>query len=526
MGVFERVKISLLRNLGKSMILFLLVLIIGTVMTGAIVVNQTVNDTEDLLFARIPPIATTEFLWREAGMGEWDVTTRQMIVEIGNLPYVRSFSYRSDTFNTFSRYLHHVDFPLEDSNIPTGVDVNEIIDRNYHENNAVLRQFQLSSVDHVDIPTFKGELLTLTSGRSFTQSELENGTSVALVSEAFATLNNLEIGDYLPLENVLPDWKSIQQQYEKSYGSMWMMQNNLQSLLHLPEFQVGSQDMSVEVIGIFSVNFIPAYSDVTTFWDAYNMHRRLQNKIYIPGALNDDITAFINELHIENGVDPEFIMDSTDINLPVFLLHDLRDFPYFLQASHEILPDTWTVQTLSDIDVSVRAALVNLEEMAQSGLLIATFASSVILGLTMLLLLRERKKEIGIYLALGEKKSSITRLILLEISVISVLSLTTALFIGSSLSQVASRQLVSNTVTNLRDDLPPYMRDFDIPLEIEIFNPGRLTSEELSEYIHSGLNTRDVIFSFGLSSFVIFISVVIPVYATMKTNPKSLLQES
>jgi len=64
MNFFKRAMISILRRPVKTLILLLLVLILGTVITGAISVEGAINNTDANLRRQMRPIVSIDLDWR------------------------------------------------------------------------------------------------------------------------------------------------------------------------------------------------------------------------------------------------------------------------------------------------------------------------------------------------------------------------------------------------------------------------------------------------------------------------------
>ena len=97
MNPFKRVFISITRNLWKSSLLFLIVLILGSVVSGAISTNRAVENMAANLTERMLPVAMVRVDWgafRELSDNP-SATGYNMPVdlfrEIGALPYVQSY---------------------------------------------------------------------------------------------------------------------------------------------------------------------------------------------------------------------------------------------------------------------------------------------------------------------------------------------------------------------------------------------------------------------------------------------------
>ena len=102
---YKRAFVSIKRNKIKSILLLLLVAGLGTIMSSAIVLSQSVNHVRDNLWRQLPPAVVidrdTEAIIKslEAGTFDWDEDvslTKEVLDPITSLSYVRYFEVFND----------------------------------------------------------------------------------------------------------------------------------------------------------------------------------------------------------------------------------------------------------------------------------------------------------------------------------------------------------------------------------------------------------------------------------------------
>ena len=104
MNFFKRATINVIRQPGKSTILLLIIFILGTVLSGAIVVRNAIIITEERLMMETPALSTMVFNVQSAadatGSPTWELgrahqienqPTQDQISAIGNLAYVAAY---------------------------------------------------------------------------------------------------------------------------------------------------------------------------------------------------------------------------------------------------------------------------------------------------------------------------------------------------------------------------------------------------------------------------------------------------
>jgi len=191
---------SNLRNPGKSGTMLLLIVLLAAVISIAISMSNAIDNTNSNLRRRMRPVVSIDFdlvAWNYShdiphwNTWNWDDSdfsplrapnppflTFEQMHAIGALPYVHFYDHTIwDSFNSFELvYSGGTTWPF-----PQGIPY----------------RIRTEGTSRTDIVKFEIGVNELVSGRLFTSDELirnETGKTVAVVSEQFATRNNLYIG--------------------------------------------------------------------------------------------------------------------------------------------------------------------------------------------------------------------------------------------------------------------------------------------------------------------------------------------
>jgi len=159
------------------------------------------------------------------------------------------------------------------------------------------------------------------------------------------------------------------------------------------------------------------------------------------------------------------------------------------------------IDDLSRAFDSIASSMVTLRSIADGVLWAALGATLLILSLLITLFLRDRRREIGIYFTLGEKKHRITIQICAEVIIIAILAIITALFVGFFISSILSEHILRSNIL--------------VEQSIHSFH-------ELPFY---GLSFHgSVIFMFlGVGVGTILLASIIPVMYVLGLNPKKIM---
>jgi putative ABC transport system permease protein len=142
-------------------------------------------------------------------------------------------------------------------------------------------------------------------------------------------------------------------------------------------------------------------------------------------------------------------------------------------------------------------------------MIIAVFVCSLII----LLYLKERRHEIGIYFALGEKKRNIVLQVVMEVWIVSVLAMTLSVFAGTWIakgfsSELIRLQLLMAEVQKGKDD---------------IINDNIPSKEEVVQAYTVKMSNEYILLFTGLAMFTVTASTIVPIVNILKLKPKEIL---
>jgi len=504
--------IHMQRNFGKTVLLFSLIFVLSILSASAIQVRRAVLNTDDNLRRQLPAVATISqdieaHLNAESEAGveiSIDAVRADLIREIGELSYVRTFDYTTWGLNFFSNaHIRSFDPELIESG-------NLIDHQSLLLQGLSFEQFILKGVRNPLIVDIEAGLIELIEGRTFTEFEIYSGSHVALVSDEFLQANSLQLGDMLVLDYRI---------YQEESGSRVVEEHfSVENLLKYEVFEL-------EIIGVFAHEF---YHDETPDWFLIQTHFDIINRIYVPNGLIESTLDLYVEVFLETNpelleefLEADAIEDIIQHEHMIFLLYDPIDLLSFRSTAHEILPDFWVVSDLSNAYGDISASMELLREVADGVLLGTILAMILVVSLLFILFSHERQHEIGIYLALGEKRKSIIGQILLEVTIASLAAIFLALIVGNILAREASTAMIRHHLVNQTEQSQSGMRQWQSP-EMLGFRFEMTHEEMLENYkVHLDITTSAVFI--GISFIAISISTVAPIIYITRLDPKSIL---
>ncbi|WP_339183810.1 ABC transporter permease [Oceanobacillus sp. FSL W7-1293] len=488
MNFMKRAFLGITRKKGKSLILLAVIFILGNLISGAIAIQQATGNVESTIKERLGTAATVDMDYKAwESMSEEEMETLEMeelgvdlIKQIGELPYVKYYDYSmttwmgSESIEPYQEELEEDVMYGEEDNIP----------------------FSLKGINYAPVIDFEEGKGELTDGRVFTEEEIENGTSVAIISQKLAEQNNLEVGDTFTLLNAVYE-------YSEETGE---------------ETVLDSRDIVLEVIGLFDpqsgkeeTESKEEDSDMFLMEDI-----DYQNTVYVPNAIISAEEQYYWEVYAED--DPEIAEmleeETMEYYTPIFYLNNPEDIEPFEEEVTPLLPELYTVISASDQYDDISGPMESMSTLSKYVLLVAVIATVLITGLVVLLFLRDRKRELGIYLSLGEKRGKVVGQILIEVIVVAFVGITLSLFTGNLLAGQ-----VSDTMMKADDTQ-------EESFEGVIYYEGietNLTAEDVMDSYEVSLNSSYVLGFYGIGLLTILISTIIPLIYIVRLNPKKIL---
>ena len=501
MNFIKRGAISIQRQVGKSLVFLGIIMLFGGIVAGAIIIDQTINRTTDHLRRSTPTIIT---LGRCTYNEPSELITGAIVEKIAELNYVSYFDY-SVQAHGFSSFYHY------NPELPPGVEG----EGGFHFGWDGINSFSwLTGVARSEFIYIDYGLFELVEGRLFAQDEIENinlsNPTPILVLRNFAELNELSVGMMLKLYSErfhLPENANV-----PDGGFVGL--SDYEIARH-PYNIITLESYSFEVIGILEIDLLQAQH-----MESYFMQDVIYNTLFVPNWKTElmQYNIFESQLSFFAIFQPEVNMtlDEWMGNVLAFwILDDPVYMDSFREAALSMLPDGYIFADFSHIFDPLHNAMMSIGAVTNRVLLFTGLATIISIGLLITLYLRDRTHELGIYLALGEKRGKIISQILFEVIIVGVIGLSLAIFIGNSLAPIISQELLVHELTD------GWSSTTEIPSQIEFSGLAReLSISELSDYFDVSIDTQTIGVFFAVGITTITISTIVPVFYIVKLNKK------
>jgi putative ABC transport system permease protein len=400
-------------------------------------------------------------------------------MKIGLLCYVKYYEYNS-IFDLGSKTLksyrgeHQEDF-----------------EEHVTDDSFLSMDFMIKGINYAPVLDFEEQKSKLTDGRVFKKEEIENGSSVAIISKKLADKNSLQIGDTFVLNSEI-------------YG----MNSDKPTAV---------RDVVLEVIGFFEPQSVKKEEGSNKDRGMYDwMDMDLQNTIYVP----NEVVIAENRAHIEEYIksDPEFaeMMDEemSEYYSPIFVLNKPEDSASFEEEVKPLVPELYTVRKASDQYDTISAPIQSMSKLSNYVLIAAIITTVMIIGLVVLLFLRDRKRELGIYLSLGERRGRLVGQIILEVMIVSLIGITLSLFTGNYLAQGVSDTMINTEKGQTNEDYYMYPNSS---------MHSNLTTDDVLASYQVSLDASFIFLFYGVGIATILLSTILPLIYIIRLNPRKIM---
>ena len=309
---------------------------------------------------------------------------------------------------------------------------------------------------------FTSEKLTLIAGRHIA----ENDTHSAIISDVLAEKNQIKLGDTFTITG----------------GS--------------------KKEISLEVIGLFHANVTEKLGAAVTSYD------KIQNHIFT------DIASAIeaeNSATVQGFDDVKVTVDDPE-NLKQ-IMEQVKHLPGYEENAYTIAADDEAYQ-------SAAASISSLDALVKSLLIGIIVVSIIILALILTLWGKARVHETGVFLSLGIKKGNILGQYIAEVLLIAVFAfaasgITSNMFAATVADTLLQQTVQSNSLQdNAEDDTTMQSIDMSSALEDE---------ETISPNIQISLGLEDLLRLYCIGFFIIVVSVTVSSVSVMRLKPRDIL---
>ncbi|WP_336820863.1 ABC transporter permease [Bacillus thuringiensis] len=293
--------------------------------------------------------------------------------------------------------------------------------------------------------------LKLVEGEGITSKTV--GKNVAMIEKKLAEKNNLKVGDKLKVGEVMDEELTTKE---------------------------------LEIIGIYD-----SKEEAPSFGGQSFALLEPANQIYVPYSVMNSLENAIYSLKDPKDIDA-FKEEAKKLGLPAYYELDAQDNVY--------------KQMIGPIE--------DIASFSKTIVIMVSIAGATILGLIIMLSIKERRKEMGILLSIGEKKWKLMGQLLVEVLCIAVLAFGLSLATGEKVSQKVGDNLLSSEIAK-NEDKP------EDPIAKLSGNPA--ADVDPIDNIEVSISTEDLGKVGGIGLGIAMLGTILPALSILRLNPKQIL---
>lgn len=315
---------------------------------------------------------------------------------------------------------------------------------------------------------FMDNTAKLVKGRHITEDD--QGKAVVLIEKTLADQNELAVGDRIKFG---AEDNANAQNYE---------------IVGIYQSEVSTEDLNIPLSAMLPYN-----------------------TVYVP----------YDQVNTIKGADAKDTLDSV-----VFYMKDAAQIDAFIKEAKSTSIDfeTYMLDANNQVYEQMVGPIENVSSFSKNIVYLVTIAGALILGLLIMLSIRERKYEMGVLIAIGERKWKLIGQFLVEVLVIAVLALGISYATGGIVADQLGNKLLENQLVTSQEGQPESFDRFGGGGFRAMDNAPAAQVDVIDE-IKVEITPKD----FGLLALIGFliaiVATVLPSLTVLRLKPKAILSK-
>lgn len=489
----RRALVSIKRRKSNSLILLGIVFIMANVLITTLAITHSIDNTKKAVLSQFKPSVALEVdymnIKEDTSFEDYPVVTPELVEKIANInrDFIESYDYVR-FFSASSKSLEKVSFPGVDLGVG-GLD---------SSNQAISLPIDLLGTQSEFSKQVAMSEASFLKGQGFSPEDHAQGANKAMISKEFAELNNLDIGSVISFTFDVLDYETRDEVGNPKLLSTFTEEMTITGIIDFKNIQT-----------LKAMN--PSNVDYSLWYDA----DKNANSVIVPNSFIGRVNQQTKDIYIEAGIDPVKAGFTSENVIPTFILKDYKDLEQFLINGKSVLDGgSFRFVTTEDQYKVIAQPLESVGSLLDLILVITIIASVVILSLVLCIFIYFRQKEIGIYLALGERKQHIIGQLLIESLSLALVAATAAIFTGMLFTSVISQSILSSMLSSTPDMGMGNMSSLGtLPIN----------NEMITMHYNSAFSVSLIAIFYGALILTVVISQMITTLYLLRLNPKKIL---
>lgn len=227
--------------------------------------------------------------------------------------------------------------------------------------------------------------------------------------------------------------------------------------------------------------------------------------------------------------------DEDTVDSAIYTLSEPSKVTAFTKAAEKLIDtDTYDLTTDDQLYQSMITPLENVSSFAKNIVILVAVAGIIILTLIVMLMIRERRYEIGVLLSMGESRAKMIFQFFTEMFVTMLIALVIATFAGNIVGNVVGNQLLSQETTTSQTDTQTQQGGNNQQGnqnggpggggggQMGGFNTAVQGSTEIDD-LNITVQPKEVAILAGLGLVISFFSILLSSFGILRLNPKKIL---
>lgn len=488
MNFLKRAMLSISKKKIKSLILFVVLLIIANMVLVGLSIQTATKKSTELAREKLGSDVTLKineqkFMEqrrnnKEEGLSNRPSLTTDIADTLKDNEHVTQYNYISSGFGLAKNFEN---VKSEESSDDTTSEEGEEKPRGMFKmagsNSTTMPEISFSGTIATNLLSdFKNGDSKITEGRGITKDDA--GKNVAVIEKNLAKENSLKVGS---------------------------------------KVQVASVDenttLELEVVGIYEANSDESTNDNRNM-DFLNPY----NKIYMPYDVVSKVSTgeSTNSKNITSAV---YFMDNAD-NIESF-----REYA----KNKKIDLETYTLDANDQLYTQMVGPIENVGSFSKTLVATVSIAGAMILVLIIALSLKDRKYEIGVLLSLGESKFKVISQLVVEVLLVASIAFATSAFTGNLAANKIGDSLLANEIKVTESSSTQENSNFGGRGPM-VVGPGRMNSNAIKNTdvvkdMDVSVTSNDLEKLAGIGLLIVIASAAIPTISVLRFSPKTILSK-
>ena len=528
MKKLERFFLSIIRRPVKTIILVLVVFIAGNVITGSFIIYHATQKVSDKIHEQIRPAAVIhspidhitdpqrlnieiddseeygyryiDALLKIAQLDEVAYADFGMLSDWTTVDKIKKLSISITNLDTtYDRNLFRFDNIYNKATV-VGV---------YHPDSYYFMNNDLEIVEGRLIREGKAVVILPQSARKlypredvefYGQEKFELNENIEFVFRIYAS-DPISDSDFFPIENGGMYGEFTQEEIDT------FQEKNEQSILY-------EEVVEAEVIGFYKSDF----GKEKDFDIINNVYMPLNFYIHQNKKHNEKVAEYIDKGLVDpnnkEGFPRNYNLLSTVSLFTYFELHDNSEIESFVSKTRSVLDEYQidsNIKVNNDLYMKVAGPLSTVNDLSELIIIVAVIVVFIILSCLSLVFMKDRKKEIGILLSLGEHKRKVIMQMMAEILLVGLLGIA-----GSMLTAREFGKSLADSIISMSKQTETLSED-----ERKMMN-GMTPIGAMNEY-EEYLDDTNILAASSISVIILLASSGCIIIVIARMNPKDIL---